>query len=257
MCLQRLRDRLRLSRKGVRKGRLLPALSCSRPSAPRAGSRLPAASALPDELDPIAVQLAVGADQGKTLDLGLCDQKAVERIAVVHRQRSHPIGMSGGDRQEVDAGPFQLLKQVRRSFELAEAALDRDLPDDDRTDHNPVAFGGDRLPCPLADLVRVPGHPPEDDVSVEQEVQGCMPRDSARSSGSSSKSSAIFTFPRQAPAREEKPSPCRSGTSRAAGSPRRVMTISSPACARSTNFDSWVLASCIPMRITEETIPAS
>lgn len=41
---------------------------------------------------------------------------------------------------------------------------------------------------------------------VHRQRQGRMPSDSAMSSGSSSKSSAIFTRPRQAPASEAKPS---------------------------------------------------
>jgi hypothetical protein len=93
----------------------------------------------------------------------------------------------------------QPRKGLQRSVQLSEAALDCDLPDNNGTYYHLIP-AGDRLSRFLAKSVWFSGHPPEDDMGIEQERQGSMPMESARSSGSSSKSSAIRTRPCQAPA---------------------------------------------------------
>src|SRR5262249_12645188 len=45
----------------------------------------------------------VGADDGDSLRGGLCNQHAVERVAVVERQRHLDVGIADGDRE--DGGP--------------------------------------------------------------------------------------------------------------------------------------------------------
>lgn len=69
--------------------------------------------------------MPIGADKGEALGVGLGDQEAIEGVAVVQWQRPDAVGMARGDGQEVHTGPFQLIEQIVRGLELAEAALDR------------------------------------------------------------------------------------------------------------------------------------
>jgi hypothetical protein len=67
---RRLRAR---PRKRNRSQSLIPALARQPPRAEGPEVTRPSGSPLPKQLDPVATELAVGADQGKTLDIGLCD----------------------------------------------------------------------------------------------------------------------------------------------------------------------------------------
>jgi hypothetical protein len=148
--------------------------------------------------------MLIGGYEGEPVAICLGNKESVEGIAMVERESFHSIGVAGRDRQEPHSPSLQSIEEVGWSIELAEARLDRNLPDHYGAHYN-LAPASDRLSGLPANPIFFSRHPPEDDVGVEQKGQGCMPRESARSSGNSSKSSAIRTRPRQAPAREAKP----------------------------------------------------
>src|SRR3546814_5351450 len=84
---------------------------------------------------------------------------------------------------------------------------------------------------------------PEERVRVGQDPH--EPKLCASSAGSgASKSSWITTAPRSLP--KAGADVVATGSNLATGSPRRSMTISSPAMTRSSSRDRWVLASCTP-----------
>src|SRR5262249_33105573 len=134
--------------------------------------------------------------------------------------------------------------QVIGRLKLAQRLLDRDLPGDCCADIDRVRPVPDR---PSRRLGKLPGvtEPPEHHVSIEQQVHPAsvsIPKARAMSSGNSSKSSAIRTFPFHCP-------PWRGaslrliGTRRTTGVPARAMITSSPCNARSTSFDNCDFAS--------------
>jgi hypothetical protein len=85
------------------------------------------APALPDHLDLVATHRAIGADERQALSVSLGDEKAVERVLVVHRQRSDPVG----DRQEAHICLLDADEEVGGGIELSKPTLDCNLPDHD------------------------------------------------------------------------------------------------------------------------------
>jgi hypothetical protein len=80
---------------------------------------------------------------------GLGDQHPVERIAVERRQvpRLERVRRAHGQYREAGSGDRR-LQSVERQGELAEAGLDRDLPDRDRADVDDPAQIADAGACP-------------------------------------------------------------------------------------------------------------
>src|SRR5437667_3768140 len=131
-------------------------------------------------------------------------------------------------------------REVRvRHDELAQRALDGDLPGDGRAQQDAVgavrelAFG-------VLPQAFIAAEKPQGGMRVEQQLQRA-PNASAISSGSSSKSSAKWTRPRSAPWTVASAFWLATGTRRATGLPFRAMMMSSPASARSTSCESLVL----------------
>src|ERR1700722_12521131 len=80
-------------------------------------------------------------------------------------------------------------------------------------------------------------------MGVEQQVHVSSPPNRASTAGSGASKSAAIRRMRMALAGLRRLPREASGTSRACGMPFLAMTISSPAAARSTSPDRWVLAS--------------
>src|ERR1051326_8502868 len=103
-----------------------------------------------------------------------------------HGQASSDEGMLGGDGHGGETAVADSLGKAGRAGELADGLLDGDLPDGGSAyvDVRFVVEAG-------LDVVierRVVGQPPEDDMSVEQEAQGVIPKSSAIASLTSSES---------------------------------------------------------------------
>ncbi|CAM5730601.1 hypothetical protein SMICM304S_07916 [Streptomyces microflavus] len=141
----------------------------------------------------------VAGDDGHSLDLSLGDQYPVEGVAVQGRQPTRPHPVSRGDRQRGELTVAYALRQVVRAVQLPQGLLDGDLPCGDRAEVD----GGFRVEEVLHLVGELVGvlEPPEDHMGVEQETHQRTPKASAMSSGSSSKSSAMWMRPASARAR--------------------------------------------------------
>src|ERR1035437_2633057 len=85
-------------------------------------------------------------------------------------------------------------------------------------------------------------HPPDRDMSIEQQVHHSTPKGSAISGGNgASKSSLIQILPFNMP-KVLRTSSFSKGTRRAKGLPALAITISSPAATSSKRLERWVLA---------------
>jgi hypothetical protein len=79
---------------------------------------------------------------------------------MVRRERAREIGVASGNRQQLNAGPLQLGREVVWCLELSEPSLDRDLPDRDRADDGVHALGPKGRQRFLADAAHFATHPP-------------------------------------------------------------------------------------------------
>lgn len=187
-------------------------------------------------------------DQGDVLRFGLCDEQAVEGIALGAAATELDVGeatvgggVDGGDRQEGEPLGQQLLSPLVGNLELAERCFDRDLEERARAE--------ERLPRPRYRLARrgretiVVSQPPERRVGVDEEPQSTTPRSRATSSGQTSKSSAIEIRPARAPGLRRTDSRSGMGTRRATGCLPRRSSTGSPFSARATSFERLVFAS--------------
>src|SRR6185312_8347167 len=196
-------------------------------------------------LDVVAPERGVGGENGQLLELRLRHEQAVERIAVMPRQRRDVQGVTRQHRERSDRRAHHESRNVRcrrlRQRQLAERELDRNLPRAGRRQHQLVVGRDDNR----AALFREPlgcRHHPEPDVRVEQNSHDSK---ASRSSGGSgaSKSSPIVMRPRSEPSTRS-PSGSVTGTRRATGTPARAMYTSCPSATRFRSLDNWVLASC-------------
>src|SRR5207302_3247783 len=189
----------------------------------------------------VGQECAIQGEQVKGLTEGLRQQQAIEGVGVVKRQGGHRGRMPRGDGQFVkaaclDRGGWRL----RVPLDLSEACLDGYLPDGGRRHV-------DRFGCrdPRARgwaQTAVSAYCPEKQVGVEQDLQS-PPSKAARtcSGNGASKSSATLILPLRIPKRTRRFG-AASRVKRATGLPPRAMMTSSPAAARSTSFESVVLA---------------
>ncbi len=203
------------------------------------------------QLDVVAGEPAVDADQGTVLGTGLRDQHAVERICVMRGQLPCCEGVRHGDGQRVEAGGIDGLEQVAGHLEPAGSRFDGDLPCRGGRDKNLVARRGDGI-ASRAWQDGIVGQPPQQDVRVEEQPHGRSPRKAAAtSSGSSSKSSWTRTRPAQRPGRRGDRS--RAGTMRATTWPARAISTSSvcPRSTAATRRERLVLASCMLTRMNK------
>jgi hypothetical protein len=97
----------------------------------------------------------------------LGNKQPVKGVTMVKWQRPDAVGVAGGDRQQVHPRSLQPFEQVAGGVELAEAALDRDLPDHDGADYDRLASAADRFSRPFPDPIGFTGQPPENDMGVE------------------------------------------------------------------------------------------
>ena len=88
------------------------------------------------------MKLGVGGHEGESFDLGLGDQNAVERVAVVKGQCMQMQAMRGENRKYLHAGLLQmgLKEQVRsgRQFQFAQADFYADLAETDGADDKKI-----------------------------------------------------------------------------------------------------------------------
>ena len=134
-------------------------------------------------------QRLVGGHQDRAFCPRLGDQHPIERVTVMRRELLDRDRVGHADRQFADPSSDQLEGQAVADLELAQGALDRDLPRHDRAQEDLVTRVFQQLARGITDLGGVV-RPPQHDMGVEQELQRA-PKASAMSSGSSSKSSAI------------------------------------------------------------------
>lgn len=104
------------------------------------------AARLPEAPHAVAVEEGFVGDENEIARLRLGDEHAVERIAVVARQRAGPRGVSYGDRQFLKVLVCDRSGDVRRdligSRKFAKAVLGDDLPGRRRADEYDVRFVG-------------------------------------------------------------------------------------------------------------------
>jgi AspT/YidE/YbjL antiporter-like protein len=216
-------------------------------SAPAARSRTGRAlSSAPHDLDLVVEDPGVGGQERAALELCLCDQEAVERVAVMRRQPGDAEGVRVLDGERVDAVLRELLGNEalgrRGQLELAEPHLDRDLPGARRREQEGRAALLEQRQGRRAEALGAEV-PPQPALGVDEGTLHL--RNPARTSGGRGalKSSAMRPLPTKRPARLL-PRALRAGTSRATGSPAREMRTSSPASTRASSRERWVLASC-------------
>src|SRR5215218_414209 len=133
--------------------------------------------------------------------------------------------------------------------QTAKAMLDRYLPRARRREEQlraRILYQGQVFAKALGSRLK-----PKEDVGVEEQLQRSNVR--SRSSGSgASKSAGTAYRSRSIPRRRTPVGPA--GTRRATCSPRRVMTISSPAETRSSSRDRFVFASCTPTDLVMDLV---
>ena len=88
----------------------------------------------PDERHVVGGEGAVAGDDRAALQLGLSDQQAIERVAVMQRQRGGGVRVARVDREHLSASFVDAIEQVIGRIQLAYRALDRHLPDVDDAD---------------------------------------------------------------------------------------------------------------------------
>ena len=110
---------------------------------------------------------------------------------MVQRELADTFGVPGTDGEQLGPVVLERLPEVRWRDELAERALDRDLPNADRAD-DPALGPPDRLTGPARQAI-VGREPPQGCVRVEQQPQSMIPSAAATSGGRSSKSSPMWT----------------------------------------------------------------
>lgn len=120
---------------------------------------------LAEEIDVICPKLRVGTGKAQPLAPGLRDQHPVEWIGVVQRQRRRGFRMGPRDWQGPTARIDRDLKQIVRHVELADGALDPDLPDTRRRQVN-FTFGNRLRLCGRE--ARIVQDRPEQHMGVEQ-----------------------------------------------------------------------------------------
>jgi hypothetical protein len=182
--------------------------------------------------------------QDEPFDLGLSNQKPVEWIGVMKRQRFCQVGMARSDGEALKACARQDFQEVVATGQLSGCPLDRDLPDTGRADDN--AFSASAIAERA--LLRSRGsravHRIRHGYRAASPRPGSYPNCFNNSGGSgASKSSAIYVRPSKLACLRGSFLATLTGTNLARGWPCLAMMISSPAAARSTNEESWFLAS--------------
>ena len=104
------------------------------------------AARLPEAPHAVAVEEGFVGDENEIAHQRLGNEHAVERVAVVARQRAGPGGVSYGDRQLLKVLVCDRSGDVRRdligSQQFAKAVLGGDLPSRRRADEYDVRFVG-------------------------------------------------------------------------------------------------------------------
>ena len=82
----------------------------------------------PGHLDGIALEPIVVRHDQQALDLRLCDQHAIEGIAMMRRQRRQPLCVLERDREGLKAADLHAERKRHLNAELAQAYLDCRFP---------------------------------------------------------------------------------------------------------------------------------
>lgn len=134
---------------------------------PKASRRPTLGRTSPDKVDLIGGQLRVRTRQLQTLATRLCDQHSVERIRMVKRKRRGRLGMGPCDRQRpatrIGCDPEQFFGHV----ELANRALDADLPHARGRKIHLASGNGLRLRCSQPRIVQ---NRPKQNMGVNQQA---------------------------------------------------------------------------------------
>lgn len=120
---------------------------------------------LAEKINVICAELRVGTGKAQPLAPGLRDQHPVEWIGVVQRQRRRGFRVRPRNWQGPAASIDRDLEQIVRHIELADGALDPDLPDARRRQVNFTVGDRLRLRCREARIVQ---DRPEQHMGVEQ-----------------------------------------------------------------------------------------
>jgi hypothetical protein len=196
------------------------------------------------EHDVVVGEATIDTHEGQSLEHGLGDQHPIERIRMVCRQSTGGYRMLSGHGKSgelVSDGRNEVVRCIQSAVRL----LDRDLPHRCGGDNHRMLGIGDRRRRPVGEC-RVIGKPPQEDVRIDEQVHVRSPLNAAAtSSGSSSKSSWMWTRPAQTPG--VRAGRGRAGTSRATTCPARAISTSSasPDSTAATRRDRLVLASCM------------
>src|SRR6266511_1472643 len=177
----------------------------------------------------------------------LSDKQAIERITMMHGQARCQSGVLRSNRKLVEAAAdcrAGNLCCIGDKIAAPQLRLDRDLPDTCCRKQDLVRWIEDRLPC-LGRQFCGFAESPEKNVRVQQHAHQRPSKPAMTFAGSgASKSSGILILPFRIPSLRTRFVATR-GTSLATGLPAFAITTSLPAAARSTSFDSCVLASCM------------
>jgi hypothetical protein len=145
----------------------------------------------------VLCQHFVGGQKEEIFNLCLRHQHAIEGIAMHPRKVADSWGLRGGQREILEGFSRQLLDEIRRQTQFAQALFEPDLPKRDGAHEDSVLRVADEADRRFGKL-RIAIQPPQQDMCVQQEFQACgsvMPKASAMSSGRVLKSGAIQISP--------------------------------------------------------------
>src|ERR1035437_925059 len=197
--------------------------------------------------DIVGPDLGIAGHECEVFAMRLGHEHTVERIGVVRRESADREGVVERDLETKSPSRKEVRDALIKGggqLQAAESRFDCHLPYGDRADPEPRPRLKQGSCASRAEAVTA-FHPPDRDMSIQEQVHHSMPKGSAISGGNgASKSSLIQIFPFNIP-KVLRTSGFSRGTSRAMGLPALAMTISSPAATSSKRLERWVLAAWI------------
>jgi ferredoxin len=145
--------------------------------------------------DPVRPHAAILRTEDHPLQIGLCDDQAIERIAMMRRQAAGMLGMGACHRQDLEAERQHCSDDRPIEAKLPDRSLDRDFPNRRRTDKYVVGLVLYCCPqrAPNAAQLSIP---PQKNVGIDQNLHTAYSKYFCISGGSgASKSSAIYVIP--------------------------------------------------------------
>ena len=112
-------------------------------------------------------------DQSQAIIFSLGDQYPIERVTMIHGQRSDRSCIRDSDGQLFKTLRLHLLGKIIGYFQFAQVGFYRHFPDRRSTYENKIFSMGNRLTGWSGKFRRI-GQPPEQHVRIEKEIQGCF-----------------------------------------------------------------------------------